>query len=86
VHGIYFEQERSNTANGNSFYALSSFPSLQVTELLHLGADIECRDKEGYTPVHFAAARGRLDILSLLWSKSADIDAETPSAFYYLLL
>ncbi len=37
-----------------------------------LGADVNARDHNGYTPLHHAAARGDVDLLKYLVSKGAD--------------
>ena len=43
-----------------------------------MGAEVTARDKKGYTPLHFAAGQGRLDIVKFLWSKAAETEAEDP--------
>ncbi len=40
-----------------------------------LGADVNARDHNGYTPLHHAAARGDLDMVSYLVSQGADVTA-----------
>src|SRR5207247_4499874 len=40
-----------------------------------LGADINARDNDGYTPLHHAAARGDNDMIRYLVSKGADVTA-----------
>ena len=37
-----------------------------------LGADVNARDHNGYTPLHHAAARGDNDLIRYLVSKGAD--------------
>jgi ankyrin repeat protein len=37
-----------------------------VQELLRLGADIEAQDDSAWTPLHFAARYGHLDVVKLL--------------------
>jgi ankyrin repeat protein len=37
-----------------------------------LGADVNARDHNGYTPMHHAAARGDNDLIKYLLSKGAD--------------
>jgi hypothetical protein len=49
-----------------------------VEGLLELGAALDCKDKQGRTPLHFAAANGRTAVVRFLWSKGAEVDAETP--------
>lgn len=57
---------------------LSPLLLLQVEGLLELGAALDCKDKQGRTPLHFAAANGRTAVVRFLWSKAAEVDAETP--------
>ena len=40
-----------------------------------LGADVNARDNDGYTPLHHAAARGDNDMIQYLVSKGADVTA-----------
>ena len=40
-----------------------------------LGADVNARDHNGYTPLHHAAARGDNDLIEYLVSKGADVKA-----------
>jgi ankyrin repeat protein len=52
----------------------------QVKVLLERGASLIARDKRGLGPLHFAAGRGRLAVVELLWSKGVDLDADSPGA------
>src|SRR5207245_9142204 len=40
-----------------------------------LGADVNARDHNGYTPLHHAASRGDNDLIRYLISKGADVKA-----------
>jgi hypothetical protein len=40
-----------------------------------LGADVNARDNDGYTPLHHAAARGDNEVILYLVSKGADVKA-----------
>jgi ankyrin repeat protein len=40
-----------------------------------LGADVNHRDNDGYTPLHHAAARGDNELILYLVSKGADVKA-----------
>jgi hypothetical protein len=51
---------------------------VQVEVLTEEGADLGCKDKQGLTPLHFAAGRGYLGVVQFLWSKGAEVDAEAP--------
>lgn len=50
----------------------------QVEGLVELGASLDCRDKQGRGPLHFAAAHGRAEVARFLWSRGAEVDAEAP--------
>lgn len=49
-----------------------------VEVLTEEGADLGCKDKQGLTPLHFAAGQGYLGVVQFLWSKGAEVDAEAP--------
>lgn len=44
-----------------------------------LGADVNARDNNGHTPLHFAAARGDNELINYLVSKGADVKAVSRS-------
>lgn len=48
----------------------------QVRKLIARDADV---NKPGWTPLHYAATAGNLDIIALLLDESAYIDAESPN-------
>jgi len=50
---------------------------MQVKTLIQRGAETNVRDKRNLTALHFAAGRGWLDVVQLLWSKAVDLDAES---------
>jgi len=54
---------------------------LQAQHLVQIGADIDARDKQRLSTLHFAASHGHLDLVSFLWSKGAEIDWESPGEF-----
>lgn len=47
-----------------------------VDECVSHGAQINCRDKSGWTPLHMAACRGHAETINLLISKGAVIDSK----------
>ncbi len=54
-----------------------------VRELIAKGADI---NKPGWTPLHYGATRGHLEIMSLLLEHSAYIDAASPNGTTPLMM
>jgi hypothetical protein len=48
----------------------------EVRRLLDKGANVNARDVDGWTPLHWAAALGRLDIVKLLVERGADVNAK----------
>mmetsp|Transcript_21228 Transcript_21228/g.46056 ORF Transcript_21228/g.46056 Transcript_21228/m.46056 type:complete len:1444 (+) Transcript_21228:445-4776(+) len=51
--------------------------ALEICQLLiGSGADVMCRDKDGNTPVHWAARAGHSEVLGLLLLKSCPLDAQ----------
>ncbi len=48
---------------------------VKVDLVEELGADVNARDNDGYTPLHHAAARGDNDMITYLVSKGADVTA-----------
>ncbi|MEP6970560.1 MAG: ankyrin repeat domain-containing protein, partial [Betaproteobacteria bacterium] len=51
--------------------------------LIDLGADV---NKPGWTPLHYAATRGHLDLMRLLLDKNAYIDAASPNGTTPLMM
>ena len=51
--------------------------------LIDLGADV---NKTGWTPLHYAATRGHLDLMNLLLDKNAYIDAASPNGTTPLMM
>jgi ankyrin repeat protein len=42
--------------------------------LRNIGADIQIKNSNGNSPIHFAAANGRSDIVNILLDRGADIE------------
>lgn len=50
----------------------------QIIDLLcEFGAEVNCRDRLQYTPLHVAAALGNMDVFTQLIDRGADLDART---------
>ena len=47
-----------------------------IQSLLNAGMDVNQRDVEGNTPLHRACAANRLDIVELLYSNGANLNAK----------
>jgi len=62
--------------NGPVWSEHTSDPSLIIGYLKH-GARINARNKNGWTPLHYAAFKKNADAVQLLISKGADINAKT---------
>ena len=46
-----------------------------ITKLIEAGARVNEADRQGRTPLHEAAERGRGDVIALLQPHGADVDA-----------
>ena len=49
--------------------------------LLEAGADINCEDKDGWTPLHWAAALGRIEMARRLVEAGADVNAQDDNGY-----
>ena len=47
-----------------------------VKVLIHIGAEIEAKDEDGWTPLHFAAFNDKLDVVKYLIKKGSKIHAK----------
>jgi ankyrin repeat protein len=68
--------------NANRFVPNGWMPSLRYL-VEELGFDVNARDDGGYTPLHFAAARGDHEMIQYLIDKGADIKARSRPAPQY---
>ncbi|OWW21468.1 ankyrin repeat domain-containing protein [Noviherbaspirillum denitrificans] len=66
------------TRNGDTALMIACFKGFKpvVEAMLEKGAEV---NRPGWTPLHYAAANGHIDIVRLLLDKSAYIDAESPN-------
>lgn len=68
---------RQDTANKNLNEAIRKNNIKKVQTLITQGVDVNARDKEGWTPLHFAAELGHTGICQLLIHAGADIHAQS---------
>jgi uncharacterized protein len=78
-------QVESRNAADESPLMLASLKGLAdvVQQLVEKGADV---NKPGWTPLHYAATRGHLDIMALLLENHAYIDASSPNGSTPLMM
>ncbi|WP_265033965.1 ankyrin repeat domain-containing protein [Wolbachia endosymbiont (group A) of Sicus ferrugineus] len=60
---------------------------LGTTEyFIQKGADVNAKDKDGNTPLHLAAMKGKIDVVKILLEYNADVNTknnEGRTALYY---
>jgi uncharacterized protein len=73
------------SSNGTTALMMAAFKQNKaaVTALIARGAQV---NRKGWTPLHFAAAAGDVDIMSILLEHYAYIDAASPTGFTPLML
>lgn len=75
-----------NTLDNQLIEAVSNNHDLrQIKDLIDMGADVNCLDAKGWTPLIMAASNGYKEICELLLSKGADINAKNPKGWTALL-
>ena len=65
--------------NGLFLIACSRGLLSEAQQLMDMGAQPGTQDKGGLSSAHFAAAHGKDNMLSFLWSKGVELDGEDPS-------
>ena len=65
--------------NGLFLIACSRGLLAEAQQLMDMGAQPGTQDKGGLSSTHFAAAHGKENMLSFLWSKGVELDGEDPS-------
>ena len=66
-----------DTVNKDLYEAISKNNIKKVQTLITQGVDVNARDNEGWTPLHYAAELGRTEICQLLIHADADIHAQS---------
>jgi len=83
VPDIDIDMENKSTENAVMMLAFKGRLDLVKYMVDELGAEPE---KEGWTPLHYAATSGHLDIVEYLISKEVDVDAHSPNDTTPLML
>ncbi len=74
--GFTSEPEKANELNKSLLQAATDGAIAQVKSLLSKGADVNAKDKFGWTPLHIATAQGSEDVARLLVAGGADVNAK----------
>ena len=53
----------------------------EVERLIHAGANLNCSDSQGWTPLFHAAGTGRTDIIRCLLAHGAEVDSHRDKGF-----
>ncbi len=76
VPDININMENKSTENALMMLAFKGKLDLVKYMVEEMGAE---PDKDGWTPLHYAATKGHLDVVEYLISKEVDVDAHSPS-------
>ena len=68
--------KRDIDINKALFKASTSGNLKEVQEAIKMHADVNAKDKAGWTPLHFASARGQDQIVAQLINNGADVNVE----------
>ena len=63
--------------NDDLFDAANRGDLKKVKRLLNEGADVNAKDEDGWTPLHWAAYYGHLNVVKLLVDRGADVNAKS---------
>ncbi len=69
-------EEKQKQLNGMLLDAAENGKTKRAERLLKVGASIEAKDNDGWTPLMWAAWNGRTPTCALLLSKGADVNAK----------
>ncbi|MDY7579083.1 ankyrin repeat domain-containing protein [Herbaspirillum sp. RTI4] len=75
----------AQAANGDDALMIASYKGNVVAVKALLAKDVEV-NRPGWTPLHYAAASGNMEIVDLLLDASAYIDAESPNGTTPLMM
>ena len=70
-------KEKQQELNQELIRAINNKKDLAVIEeIIKKGADVNCADKNGWTPLHFACQNGHTELALALIAKGADVNSE----------
>ncbi len=72
--GFKSQPEKVNELNKSLLQAAAKGDIAQVKSLLSKGADVNAKDKFGWTALHIATAQGSQDVVKLLIAGGGDIN------------
>ena len=77
VNATKLTQMQQKELNNKFIAAAKNGDIKNVRELLANGADVDAKDKDGETALHWAACSGKVDIATFLIENGADVDAKS---------
>lgn len=79
-HDLPYNAAQTDAAlAAENFEKSDAFKLANTTALITQGADVNAADDEGFTPLHFAAARDSVHVVRLLLDAGAEVNARSNS-------
>lgn len=73
--------QQNELLNQELLVAAQSWDINKIRKLIHNGANVNCKDRHGLSPLHYAAYKCNKDAIELLLEKGAAISAQSLSKF-----